>query len=764
MRDVLFSTALALSLVGACSRSSPSSRDAGAGGDGGATDGDAGATDAAITDSDGGDDSAVPAAFGLDTRPTNTTCVAQKRPVVDTGVKLQRMWSGLTFNQPLYLTQSPGDNDRWFVVERQGKVRSFPTAAAVATDIKDFVSVTVNSTGEGGLLGLAFHPSWQTNHEAYLSYTRNKVTGDPPSPASCGLAGATVFTSIIARLKSADNGATLGAPDEILKVGQPFTNHDGGGIQFSPVDKMLYIGFGDGGSGDDPCGSGQDLTSRLGKMLRIDVNAPAGSYNIPPDNPFATSTTAVKEIWSYGHRNPWRWSFDPVAGDLWVGDVGQNTWEEIDHVVKGGNYGWNICEGFHKRGSTTQLCNTPGLLDPVVEHGRTEAQSITGGYVYRGSAMPSLVGTYIYGDYITGNIWALTYDATNKPVPKIIATVAGSTLASFGQGNDGEIYTVQISGIISKLVPSGTVVPVTFPLLLSQTGCVDPNDATRPAAGLIPYDINSPLWSDGAKKDRFFALPEGTTITVGADNDWDLPIGSVAVKTFWVEGKRVETRLFMRHDDGGWAGYSYEWNDAGTDATLLSAGKVKPVGTSGQMWTYPSRTQCMQCHSLAAGGTIGLETWQLNRDLAYPSTNRVANQLATLDHIGVFSAPLPGPPASLPRLPDPAGTDPVDQRARSYLHANCSHCHRPNGGGQGTMDLRFGQSFKDTVTCNAATTQGSVGGSSTIIVPGAPATSVLSLRVHANDSKRMPPVAVSIMDPTGSKVIDDWITSLTTCP
>jgi len=757
MRNLLLATALAAATIYACGGSddTPGQPNADAGPDG-------------STGGDGGLDAApppTPAPFGLDARPSNTTCVAQKRPVIDTGVKLQRMWAGLTFNQPLYLTQAPGDDSRFFVVERQGKVRVFPTAATAPADLKDVVSVTVNANGEGGLLGLAFHPNWQTNHEAYLSYTRDSVAGDPASPAGCGQGGATVFTSVIARYKSPDNGLTLtAAADELLKIGQPFTNHNGGNIQFSPIDKMLYIGFGDGGSGDDPCGSGQDLTSKFGKILRIDINAPAGKYNIPPDNPFAASTTTQKEIWSYGHRNPWRWSFDRVAGDLWVGDVGQNTWEEVDHVVKGGNYGWNICEGFHKRGSTTALCNTPGLLDPVVEHGRGEAQSITGGYVYRGTAMPSLVGTYIYGDYATGNIWALTYDASNKPVPRVIATVGGNTLVSFGQGNDGEIYTVQITGVISKLVPSGAVAPDNFPKLLSKTGCVDPNDATKAASGMIPYDLNSPLWSDGAKKERFFAIPDGTTITVGADNDWDLPVGSVVMKTFSVDGKRIETRLFMHHDDGGWAGYTYEWSDDGTDAALLPAGKAKPIGTAGQVWTYPSRTQCIQCHSVAAGGTIGLETWQLNRDAVYPSTNRLSNELATLDHIGMFSAPLPGAPATLPKLPDPAGQDPIEQRARSYLHANCSHCHRPNGGGQGTMDLRFGQSLKDTVTCNAAVTQGNVGAGSKIVVPGDPTTSVMSLRFHATDSKRMPPVAVSILDPTGSKVIDDWITSLTACP
>ena len=235
------------------------------------------------------------------------------------------------------------------------------------------------------------------------------------------------------------------------------------------------------------------------------------------------------------------------------------------------------------------------------------------------------------------------------------------------------------------------------------------------------------------------------------------------MKTFSAGGKRIETRLFMRHDDGGWAGYTYEWNDDGTDATLLPAGKMKPLG-DGAAWAYPSRNQCLQCHSEAAGGTIGLETAQLNRDAVYPSTNRISNQLATLDHIGMFAAPLAAPPADAPRLADPAGQDPLEERARSYLHANCSHCHRPMGGGQGMMDLRSSQALQDTATCNVDNTQGMVGGATKLVAPGSPETSVMSLRLHATDSKRMPPVAVSVTDPLGTQLVDDWIRSLTACP
>jgi len=704
----------------------------------------------------------ITAEFGLDTRPANPTCLAQQRPVLDTGVALQRQWAGVAFDQPIYMLQAPGDADPWYVVQRGGKVRALSTSATTDAQVREFASVTVNAAGEGGLLSMAFHPQWPATREAYLSYTRTpKISGDP-API-CPNHTTAVLTSVVARLQSTNNGVSLnGTPDEILTVGQPFTNHKGGTIRFGP-DHFLYFGLGDGGDGDDTCGSGQNLATLLGKILRIDIDAPAGAYKIPADNPFVDTANAKKEIWTWGHRNPFRWSFDQASGDLWVGDVGQGTWEEIDRVVKGGNYGWRLCEGFHKRGNTTDLCNTPGLLDPIVEHPRNEARSITGGNVYRGTAMPSLVGTYIYGDFETGTIWALLYDANNKPVPTVIASVGAETLVAFGQGNDGEMYTVQITGTISKLVPSAPKPPDSFPTLLSQTGCVDPQNPTQPASGLIPYDVNSPLWSDGADKARYFAIPDGTTITITADQDWDLPIGSVAMKTFSVGGKRIETRLFMRHDDGGWGGYTYEWNDDGNDATLLPAGKVKPLDGNAA-WAYPSRSQCIQCHSIATGGTIGLETAQLNRDEIYPATNRQANQLATLDHIGMFSAPLGQAPAEAPRLAVPSGSDPIEARARSYLHANCAHCHRPNGGGQGTMDLRYQQSLASTRTCNAVNTQGPVGTATQLITPGMPSASILSVRQHATDSKRMPPVAVSVADPVGSHVIDDWIGSLTACP
>jgi len=234
------------------------------------------------------------------------------------------------------------------------------------------------------------------------------------------------------------------------------------------------------------------------------------------------------------------------------------------------------------------------------------------------------------------------------------------------------------------------------------------------------------------------------------------------MKRFSLGGKPVETRLLMHHPDGSWAGYSYEWNDAGTDADLLPAGKSKLV--AGQKWTYPSRSDCLTCHTLAAGRSLGLETLQQNGDFVYTSTNWLSNQLKTLDHIGLFDAPI-GDPSTLPALSALSASAPVDVRARGYLHSNCSFCHRPMGTGQGPIDFRFVTTFAMTGVCKAMPSEGNLGvAGATLLTPGHPESSIISLRMHALDVNRMPPLATVMVDPTGTSVIDQWIQSLTTCP
>jgi glucose/arabinose dehydrogenase len=509
------------------------------------------------------------------------------------------------------------------LVQKGGVVKTFASdeATSATTDFID-VSGRVNAlSSEAGLLGMAFHPNFAANHQAFLSYTASAAT---PS----GL------RSIVSRFTSTDGGLTLDPATEevLLTVDQPFTNHNGGNIAFGP-DGRLYIGLGDGGSGGDPFGNGQNTGTLLGKILRIDVDTQS-PYAIPADNPFA-SGGGRPEIYAYGLRNPWRFTFDRATGDLWAGDVGQNQIEEVDLVKLGGNYGWNTKEGsacYQAAG-----CSGAGLVAPVAEYTHAEGVSITGGYVYRGKAFPWLVGRYVYADFGSGKVWALAYDAvTGSATPELLVST-GHQLSSFGEALDGELYLLSYSfGSLMKFVPSGPQPADAFPKKLSQTGCFDPVDPSQPAPGLIPYQVNAPFWSDGAQKQRWLALPDGAQMTAGPDGDLDLPIGSVLAKSFSLAGERIETRLFVRHDDGGWAGYSYEWDADGKDATWVPGGKARQI--AGQTWTYPSSAQCLRCHTQAAGSSLGLELAQLNGPLTYPGGN-TANQLATLEHIGMFAAP-----------------------------------------------------------------------------------------------------------------------------
>lgn len=347
-------------------------------------------------------------------------------------VKLQQVFTGLTFTFPIGLMQAPGDNSRWFLLEREGIVKVFANVPAVSVSTA-FIDIhsQVDQTGEGGLLGMAFHPGFAQNGQVFLSYTR---TGSP-------------LISYVSRFTSADKGLTLDPASEqpILTLNQPYSNHDGGEIQFGP-DGYLYIGFGDGGSGGDPLGNGQNTNTMFGAMLRLDVGNRT-PYSIPTTNPFVAGG-GKPEIYAWGLRNPWRWSFDRQTHALWLGDVGQNAWEEVDCIEAGHNYGWNIREGAHCYNAST--CNASGMIDPVTEYDHNQGCSIIGGYVYRGSAIPALQGAYVFGDYCSGRIWALLYDSNGKPVTQVLAD-AGINITSFGEGNDGELY-VMGSGKVYQIV------------------------------------------------------------------------------------------------------------------------------------------------------------------------------------------------------------------------------------------------------------------------------------------------------------------------
>ena len=713
---------------------------------------------------------------GLDSRPSNTTCLAPTRPAPPGAIQFNRVFPGLSFSAPVAMLQAPGDPSRWFVVEQGGVVRVFANTPGVTTSAV-FIDLTsrIESGGELGLLGMAFHPDWPATKEVFLSFTGPKGgTPDasiPPTPTT------TTLRSVVSRFTTVGGGtAALDPASEqvILQVVQPYTNHNGGNIAFGPSDGYLYLGLGDGGSGGDPQNRAQTLTTLLGKFIRIDVVGTGAGYAIPADNPYAGNpvcafggnpTQPCPEIFAFGLRNPWRWSFDhDPPHTLWVGDVGQDSFEEVDRIEKGMNYGWHLREGTHCY-SPSSGCPTPGTLqngapivDPEVDYPHSEGNVTTGGYVYRGTAMPAYRGIYFFADFGSGRTWVHQPGVLGDRTQ--VATAPGN-VSSFGEGLDGELYAVEYGGGLYQLGLAGAPPPDTIPASLADTGCVDAADPTQPAAGLVPYRLNAPFWSDGAVKDRWMALPDGQTISIGADGDWDFPAGTVLVKFFRVGGNLVETRLLMRHPDGVWAGYTYEWNDAQTAATRVQGGKAKPVG--GQTWLYPSEQQCLQCHTAVAGRSLGLETAQENGDLTYPATGRTANQLATLEAIGLLS--LPDVPANLPAYPDPLGSAPLEARARAYLHENCSQCHRPGGPTPVGMDFRFSTPLASTNACGVAPAEGDLGiAGAKIIAPGSPATSIVIERMKRLDLHRMPPLASQVVDQSGVQVVSDWIQSLAACP
>jgi uncharacterized repeat protein (TIGR03806 family) len=292
---------------------------------------------------------------------------------------------------------------------------------------------------------------------------------------------------------------------------------------------------------------------------------------------------------------------------------------------------------------------------------------------------------------------------------------------------------------------------------------VDLTDITQPYSGLIPYDINAPFWSDGAVKDRYIGLPAGTTMSIDGEDDWILPPGTVLVKNFRLNSQLIETRHLMRHPDGIWAGYTYEWNAAETQATRVRGGKT--VSVNGQVWIFPDEAQCMQCHTTAAGFALGPETAQLNKDFTYPSTGITANQLATLDHIVAFASPLPAIPDSLPLMPDPTDSSAsLNDRARAYLHTNCAQCHQASGPTPVDLDFRYTTSLANTNACDAVPQAGDLGlANPRIIAPGDAARSVLVARANARDSDGMPPLGSAIPDSAGVALLTSWINGLASC-
>lgn len=669
-----------------------------------------------------------------DAEPVQSRCPPPPHLRLPSTVALERVMPQVDIDRAIALVHRPGDDTRWYVATQDGVIHTFTPDArpGVFADLSGLVEIHA----ETGLLDIAFHPEFADNGAVFVSY-------DAP--------GGTTVTSRISRFTSPDGGLTLDLASEriVLELDQPYTNHNGGEIEFGP-DGYLYIGFGDGGSAGDPRGNGQNTDVLLGKILRIDpltTGEGMPPYAIPPDNPFATGGGAP-EIFAWGLRNPWRGSFDRQTGALWVGDVGQNRWEEVDRIVLGGNYGWGRKEGRDCIG--TDAC--PGdYVDPVAQYRNTGGASVIAGFVYRGSELPELRGTFVYNDLYDGTIFGV---ASEGGEPRVLGGEAEG-IVSWAEDTRGELYGIDYYGGIFRLVAGDPVGTEDFPRALSQTGCVDMADPTRAPQGLLAYEVNVPLWSDGTDKSRFISPVPGRTASIGDDGDLELPVGTVLVKSFFHDGAPLETRLLVRERER-WIGYGYAWDADGSDATLVE--DETSIDRDGFRWTLPGLRGCRACHTAIAGGSLGLELGQLAREVTIDGERR--DQVAWLGEHGIVpdgrtADPLPGLDADAS----------AESRVRAYLHANCSQCHREDGpGGRAALDLRHATPLADTGLCDAPRAGELDLVDPRIVVPGDPTRSVLSARLQAPGSARMPPLATSIVDAEAAALVDRWISELTDCP
>jgi len=710
--------------------------------------------------------------FGLEQRELWTTSHVKGSPEPPAPYQMVRTFPKLKFNEALEIAPVPG-RKAWIVAERPGAIYTFDADPARAE--KKLV-IDVGHT----IYGAVLHPQFETNGYLYVTSV--------PDPKNVTDDGTRIVRYTI-------DPKTMTGDTKSAKILLTYANggHNGTCLRFGP-DGFLYLSTGDASGIADSRQTGQDISDLYGSILRIDVDHESGGkpYSIPKDNPFANTKGARPEVYAYGIRQAWKISHDTATGQLWAGEVGQDLWEMVYIIEKGGNYGWSVKEGNHPFRPERKLGPSP-IIPPIVEHDHAEFRSITGGYVYHGKKLPELEGAYIYGDYDTGRVWMLHYDTKTK---KILdhRELCDTTLriVAWGQDSQGEVYALDfIDGGIYHLekAPQATEVSK-FPRKLSETGLFASTKDHIPAKGLIPYSVNAELWSDGAIKDRFIAVPgdakiEYETVTYpqpapGSLPGWRFPDGTVLVKTFALEtepGKkrRLETRLLVVERVGGteeygdqvWNGYTYIWNDDQTDAELAdkkgAAREFTVKTTTGehkQMWNFPSRTQCTMCHTVTAKYALGVNTMQMNRDHDYHGV--VANQLATLDHIGLFDRKLPAAPETLAKMPSPHDASaPVADRARAYLHANCSHCHRKWGGGNAEFQLLANLPITETGTLDVKPGQGAFDlKDPRILVNGDPDRSMLYHRMTRLGLGRMPHIASNVVDEKGVTLIHDWIASM----
>ena len=716
---------------------------------------------------------------------------------------------GLTFADPLAIVTPPGETNRLFIVEQIGRISVIPDLSnptrETFLDIQGIVRATNN---EEGLLGLAFHPNYnnagQTGFGQFFVFFQTTISNQRYWRLS----------RFDVDAGDADRGDASSEVPFITQRDQQW-NHNGGDLHFGD-DGYLYIAVGDEGGANDTFDNGQHIDKDFfSAIFRIDVDrrpenldpnshaaVHSGTYKVPADNPFVGATTfngsAVTpanirtEIWAIGLRNPWRMSFDRPTGRLFVADVGQNAREEINimspevFASNGGtpNYGWSFREGF------LAFTNGPGgstppagftHIDPIHDYVRTEGRSVTGGLVYRGSNYPELTGDYLFADYVTGRIWAM--DDPGGPGQAVTQIAFDNQIAGFGiDPSTGDILLADDNSNraaddqIKRLARTTGAGPQP-PQFLSQTGAFSNLSTLTPEPGIVPYDINVPFWSDHAVKTRWFSIPDVSDgMAWSEEGNWTFPEGQVWIKHFDLDldrdnpgtnVRRLETRFLVKTADDVY-GITYKWNQAQTDAELVAeGGETEDItiteggGQIIQTWKFPSRSDCRTCHTAVGGFALGFNTRQLNLDFAGMGQG---NQITELEDAGYFSNDPPDPVA-LPQYfaaNDESAT--LEQRARSFLGANCVQCHQPGGPALGGWDARPEIPLDLAGIIEGPLTNNGGDPFNRVVVPGSPAHSMLIQRLEAIEGSSqlaaMPPLGSCVKNQEAVDLLSAWVESI----
>jgi putative heme-binding domain-containing protein len=696
---------------------------------------------------------------------------------------VERLLGDLSFEHPVDLAFLPGSR-MLVVAEQGGKIFAFDTSANANGRPPQLVQdLSRHHRPFDDILGFTFHPGFATNHYVFVNYN------EPGGRTNGAFVSRFTFSSL--------NPPRLDPASERVIIRWLSGGHNGCTLAFGP-DGFLYISTGDAANPDPPdfpFRTGQDISDLLASVLRIDVDHADGTnaYASPADNPFIRTPGARPEVWAYGFRNPFRMSFDDATGDLWVGDVGWEQYEMIYRVRRGGNYGWSIVEGPNTAVRTDVRPGPTPILPPMVALTHADAASITGGHVYHGRRLPQLQGAYLYGDWETGKFWALRQrgdqllsndelcDTSLKPV-------------SFVLDPDGELIILDYNGGFYRLIPNNAApANQSFPRRLSETGIYASLQPFQPAPGTVPYHINAPMWNDHASADWLLAVPgDGAIATAGGVGNitgptWYFPTNSVLARTLRLamrsgdrrSERRIETQV-LHWDGQAWNPYTYRWNTAQSDASLVGADGTNdlfvvldpdaPGGQRHTPWRFASRAECLRCHNAWAGDAITLNWLQLGRgpgsgsrfnaELGSPAPG-TNSEFARLQSSGVLRIVSP-PPAELRAMVDPHELSaPLPERARSWLHANCAACHRFGAGGAAALHLNFDKAPAEWRAIDEKPTRGDFGlAGARIIASGDPYRSTLFYRISTEGAGRMPHLGSRLVDPFGVQLVRDWIRGL----